>query len=137
MMIVVAIIGILAAIAYPSYIEYVRKSRRADAKSALLQAAQVLERRYSERAQYPDQATLKAIVNDGSAGTGIRSPEGFYSYAIVLAADGAGNVNQRYTLTATPQGSQASDKCGGFTLLSDGTKSLSGATSGYTVATCW
>ena len=44
LMIVVAVIGILAAIAYPSYQESIRKARRADAKSALLDAAQRQER---------------------------------------------------------------------------------------------
>lgn len=39
LMIAVAVVGILAAIAYPSYQDSVRKSRRADAKSALLDAA--------------------------------------------------------------------------------------------------
>jgi len=44
LMIVVAVIGILAAVAYPSYQDSVRKSRRADGKTALLQAVQVAER---------------------------------------------------------------------------------------------
>lgn len=136
-MVVVAIVGILAAIAYPSYAESIRKSRRSDAKNALMNAAQLLERRYSERAQYPDQATLKALMNDASAGASILSPDRFYTFSIVLANDARGNANQLYTLTAVPQGAQAVDKCGSFTLASDGTKGVTGASSGQTSATCW
>ena len=43
-MIVVAIIGILSAIAYPSYTEYIARGHRADARAGLLQAQQWLER---------------------------------------------------------------------------------------------
>ena len=48
LMIVVAVIGILASIAYPSYREYVAKSRRAEAKTVLLSAQQWMERFYTE-----------------------------------------------------------------------------------------
>src|SRR5690606_38472416 len=51
-MIVVAIIGILAAIAYPSYQDHVRKSRRADAQTALLELAQFMERHYTTNGRY-------------------------------------------------------------------------------------
>lgn len=136
-MVVVAIVGILAAIAYPSYSESVRKSRRSDAKNALMNAAQLLERRYSERAQYPDQATLKALMNDASAGASILSPDRFYAFSIVLANDARGNASQLYTLTAVPQGAQVADKCGSFTLASDGTKGVTGASAGLTSVTCW
>ena len=51
-MIVVAIVGILAAIAYPSYQQHVRSSRRADAQAALLELAQFMERRFTENNGY-------------------------------------------------------------------------------------
>ena len=49
LMIVVAIVGILSAIAYPSYAEYVRRGHRADARAGLLQAQQWLERASTDR----------------------------------------------------------------------------------------
>ena len=47
LMIVVVIIGILAAVAMPSYIEHTRKAKRAEAKAILLEAAQALEGNYT------------------------------------------------------------------------------------------
>ena len=48
LMITVAVVGILAAIAYPSYNEHVRKTRRADARAVLLVSAQWMERLHRE-----------------------------------------------------------------------------------------
>jgi type IV pilus assembly protein PilE len=52
LLIAVAIVGILAAVAYPSYLEQIRKTRRADAEAVLMQAAQFMERIYSESGCY-------------------------------------------------------------------------------------
>jgi type IV pilus assembly protein PilE len=52
LLIVVAIVGILAAIAYPSYQEQIRTTRRADAKAVLMEAAQFMERVYTESGCY-------------------------------------------------------------------------------------
>ena len=52
LMITVAIVGILAAIAYPSYQEYVLRGKRGDAKTVLLEAAQFLERNFTEANSY-------------------------------------------------------------------------------------
>ena len=53
LMIVVAIVGILSAIAYPSYAGYIRKGHRADARAGLLQAQQWLERASTATGLYP------------------------------------------------------------------------------------
>ena len=70
LMIVVAVIAILAAIAIPSYQNQVQKTRRADAQTALLQAAQVMERCFTRTTSYVDCLTLPQD-----------SPEGFYRLA--------------------------------------------------------
>ena len=72
LMIVVAIVAILAAIAYPSYKEYVRKSRRADAKAVLVEAAQFMERVYTEDFSYASAElppSLKKSPKDGDGTT--------------------------------------------------------------------
>jgi type IV pilus assembly protein PilE len=61
LMIVVAILGILAAIAYPQYVEYVAKGRRAECRSALLVAAQKMEKFYSNNNTYPTTRAAAGI----------------------------------------------------------------------------
>ena len=122
LMIVVAIVGILSAIAYPSYQEYVRRGHRAEARAGLLQAAQWMERAatatgtYPKTAQFP--ASLKTVPND--------------RYDISVNSNGS-----TFTLTAAPKGAQASDKCGNYTLTNTGLRGANGATSGAIVTDCW
>ncbi|MDE1927568.1 MAG: type IV pilin protein [Burkholderiales bacterium] len=123
LMVAVAVVGILAAIAYPSYLGQIQKSRRADARAALVAAAQALERFYSERSTYAG-ATL------GSSGVyPAASQNGYYTLSIT-AQSAAG-----FTLAATPTGNQASDACDVFTYDQTGTKGNSGGTLG--AASCW
>ena len=107
LMIVVAIVGILAAVAYPSYQDYIRRSNRADAQADLLELAQWLERRYTTANSYayPDPPGLPFTQTPRSGGT----PR--YNLTAVV---GAGN--QTFTLTATPTGPQAGDTCGTMTI---------------------
>lgn len=124
LMIVVAIVAVLSAIAYPSYQEYVRRGHRAEARAGLLQAAQWMERAATAQGTYPKTAdfpaSLKIVPND--------------RYAISAASDGAA-----FTLTATPKGSQAGDKCGNYTLANTGLRGANGKTSGQSGydADCW
>lgn len=108
LMIVVAVIGILAAIAYPSYMDSVRKSNRADAKAALNDAAQRMQRCYTLNNTYVD-------CDDDIATT---SPEEFYT---VSASDVTAST---YTLTATAaKKPQLGDtNCATFTLNHLGAK---------------
>lgn len=118
LMIVVAIIGILAAIALPSYQEYVRRGHRAEARAGLLQAGQWLERVATATGSYP--ASLASALSTVPGGR----------YAITYAAASGG-----YTLSAAPQGGQTGDKCGTFTLSHTSARDLSGNTA--PVAECW
>lgn len=115
LMIVVAIIGILAAIALPAYSEYVRKSRRADAKAVLLELAQDAERHYTRLNTYTGYAVNTGITSRLS---------GFYSVTFTVTS------GQTITFTAAPQGAQSADTCGTMTLSSNGAKTP--ATQG-----CW
>lgn len=88
LMIVVAVIGILSAIAYPSYQNYIRKSRRAHAH-AMLQAAQVAEEKWRV-----SNTTYTATVAN-LTGVSATSEGGYYTLTI------ANNTGTNYTLTAT------------------------------------
>ena len=125
-MIVVAIVGILSAIAYPSYAEYVRRGHRADARAGLLQAQQWLERAATATGTYP--TTLPAALTWSSDAT--------KRYDIAFQA---GNTNAAYSLTATPKGAQTGDKCGIYTLSNTGVRGAAGKKSGDTGydTDCW
>lgn len=122
-MVTLVIVGILTAIAYPSYSAQVGKGRRADAKQALVELAQRLERFYSENSTYLG-ATLGAggIYATASAG-------GYYTLAIATQTATA------FTVTATPTGNQASDACGTFSFDQAGNRTVSGGSLSATV--CW
>ena len=125
LMITVAIVGILGAIAYPSYTEYVRRGHRAEARAGLLQAQMWLERAATATGAYPPvdkfPDNLKKVPND--------------RYDITYAA--TGNPVTGFTLTATPKGAQNGDKCGAYTLTNTGVRGAYGTTSGAIVTECW
>jgi len=108
-MITVAIVAILAAIAYPSYLDQVRKTRRSDAIAALLKTAQVLERCYTEYNAYND-TNCPAVAAGGSslASAYTSTAEGFYNISATL-------TDNAFTLQANPTGDQLQDKCGYLT----------------------
>ena len=123
LMIVVVIVSILAAVAYPSYKEQVRKTRRADGKSALLQTAQELERCYTRFSAYNNAACGVTFPID--------SPDEYY----VVTAVGAVGASA-FTLAAAPQGDQTSDtKCGTLRLTSAGAQGSQGADTDTN--SCW
>ncbi|WP_312843154.1 type IV pilin protein [Diaphorobacter nitroreducens] len=117
LMIVVAIVGILSAIAYPSYSEYVRRGHRADARAGLLQAQQWLERAATANGLYPT-ALPAALTWNGDTTK---------RYDIAFQA---GNTTAAFTLTATPKGAQTGDKCGTYTLSNTGVRGAAGKKSG-------
>jgi type IV pilus assembly protein PilE len=131
LMITVAIIGILAAIAYPSYIQFTKKSNRADATTTLINAAQILQRCYSQTYNYTlcENPTPSGIPGVSAA---TNSPQGYYSITLT-AADLASNTFQlTATPIATPQTNDAA--CTTFTLTQSG---LQGSTGTATSQTCW
>ena len=100
LMITVAVIAILAAIAYPSYQDSIRKSRRTDAKNALTQAAANMERYYTEKNTYAVAGicgTTPAIC-PGSCSAGFcTSTEGNYTITLAPAPTAIA-----FTILATP-----------------------------------
>jgi len=127
LMIVVAIVGVLAAIALPSYQNSVLADGRAEAQSLLLEVAANQERFYSDNNSYSTNANplvAPALATVTSAG-------GIYEVAVAACAGGA--ITNCFVATATPQGNQTADSC---TTLSISNTGLKGAT-GDTLDTCW
>jgi type IV pilus assembly protein PilE len=116
LMISVAIVGILAGIAYPSYISHVTKSRRADATVALLGLANAMERRYTETNSYCDAGGTGGEDTCGTADTNDTGSPSIYSAQSPI--DGGTKyydltiysvTDNTYTLVANPINSQAGD----------------------------
>jgi len=107
LMVVVAIIGIIAAIAFPSYQEHVRKGRRAGGTACLMQAAQQMERFYTTRLTY-----------EGSPDTFACDSSTTPHYTVTRPV-----VDRRtYTLQAAPRGAQQTDSCGTLTINQQGAR---------------
>ena len=117
LMITVAIVAILASVAYPSYVQYVLRSNRAAAQGVLTDLA-------SRQQQF-------LVDTRGFAGTvaGLRASvpaDVAANYTITIALDAGPPAG--FTLTATPQGRQAAEACGTMTIDEAGAK---------TPANCW
>lgn len=123
LMIAVAIVSILAAVALPSYQQYVTKTRRALAKGCLVELGQHMERHYTTSMSYatavlPNTSCISDLANT-------------YTFAFGAAQPTA----TTYLINATPTGPQTSDtQCGTMGLTQSGTRSISGSSS---VAVCW
>ncbi len=135
LMITVAIVGIIAAVAVPSYQDHVRQNNRAAAKAVLYENAQFMERFYSQNNQYDASLGADARANtvDDVAVVlpNTQSPKtGTAQYNISLQA--VAEPNNTFVLQAVPTGTMTGDTCGTLTLSNTG---LQGA--GGSVANCW
>lgn len=125
LMIVVAIIGILAAIAYPSYDAYVKRGYRAEGQAFLNDVSARQERYFAQNNDYvttDDDVDDLALKNGSSSDTG--------KYTLVLSKE---DNDGGYTLTAEQQFNDS--KCGNLTLNAIGNKGISG--NGMTKDECW
>lgn len=110
LMIAVAIIGILASIAYPAYTSHVLKTHRADAQAQMMDIASRQQQFLMANKEYASKATL-----EGSGYSLPSSVSARYTYDISLVAS-----PPSFTITFTPQGAQSGD--GNLTLDSTGAK---------------
>jgi len=146
-MIVVAILGIISAIALPSYTEYVRKGKRTDAKVELMRVAQLQESYFVQNLSYAKDLTTGA----GGLGLGatVKSEQLEYTMSISSVTPaactglGGGTACTGFTLLADATGSQSNDtECMDFTLSNTGVKGVSTVTGTTTadldqIRKCW
>ncbi len=118
LMIVVTIVGILAALAFPAYTDHMISTRRSDGQSALMNMAALMEHYFTENNTYVG-ATPTVL------GITTASQQGYYTLSVTSATATA------FTLTATPAGAQTADTtCGALTITNTNVK-------GPNPGTCW
>jgi type IV pilus assembly protein PilE len=131
LMIVVAIVGILTAIALPNYSSYIQRGHRASARATLMEANQFMERYYSTNNRYSVNAdgTGSPTLPARLATSPVETP----MYDVAVSAVGLNS----FTLTATPRNAVSS--CGNLTLDNTGVKGISNPAnpSASDIATCW
>lgn len=133
-MITVAIVGILAAIAYPSYQSYILRSHRSEGMALLSEAAARMERYYAQNSTYATATPNRLGLTSTANATTVNSANGYYSLSLGTP------TATTYSLSATPQNAQRSDTCGTLTLDSTGLRGAAGTTAtanAATVSNCW
>jgi type IV pilus assembly protein PilE len=137
LMIVVAIIGILAAVALPAYQEYIRRGARADARTTLLQAGQFMQRYHASNDRYDADRAGNQVVLPANL---LATPQGCtigVDCRYELAPLNAGVLPQSYTLQMVPVHDNANDPCGTYNLTNLGIKTSVNLAAGKTQAECW
>lgn len=142
LMIVVAIVGLLAAIALPSYQSYIARANRAAARAQLQQAVQYMQRFYAANDRYDADRTGTQTIWATMPPTFMRAPaEGTQLYEISNTGGNASSAAQStFTLIMRPvgTGSMANDKCGGFSMTQAGVKGITAAAAtAALIAECW
>lgn len=163
LMITVAVVGILAAIAYPSFTEQIARSRRTEAQTILVSGQQWMERFYSENYRYDQTATKDSSGNvtlvscatttkdcpfDTRFSTSPPPGQGAPLYVITVSAPTpSATVPPKFEITATRKSgtSMATDRCGDMTVDNLGRRSIkagtytakAGSSLSAAIAYCW
>lgn len=127
MLITIAVLSILTAIALPSYSEYVKRGQRSEARAALVQAAQFMERVRTERNSYRPGGNVPTLPTSVATVPG----SGAARYAIRLSAVTANT----FALEAQAVGSMVGDLCGNLSLDNTGLRGFTGGKG--TMERCW
>lgn len=142
LMMAVAIIGIIAAIAIPNYMDYMDRSKRSVGMALLQELAALQERRFAQTSAYvTSNADLNKLVGSskellnsgGGAAQRVVSENQYYQVSVASVAGDGG-----YTLTATPGPAFSDPACGNLTLNALGVKGRSASGAGaLPVEQCW
>jgi type IV pilus assembly protein PilE len=125
LMIVVTIVGILAAIAFPAYSNYITRTKRGAAKACMSEYAQFMERRYTTSMTYVGTAPVLGCATESNL-----------NQRYTISAAVVAPTQRTYTVTATPIGVQLANdtKCGTLTVDDKGARGKTGTGS---LADCW
>ena len=123
LVIVTVVLGILAAIAIPSYTAYIQRASRSEARGQMLMATQWMERFRTQNGTYAGAALPAALTKSPSTGT--------TKYNIAFAAGEP--TATTFALTATPTGPMTGDQCGVLTVDHTGALGQGGSTKEI----CW
>ena len=128
LMIAVAIVGLLVAIAYPSYLQYIQRSWRESARLCLLDMSQQMERRYAADLSYGPimDVTGKDLVFTSACATDGDMGNRYWFH---------GAVNNGFVLLAAPKGGQSNDACGQLGINQSGIKTVQGGSAA--IEDCW
>lgn len=130
LLVALGIVGLIAALAIPSYQQSIRKSNRADAQITLSQLATLQEQFFFRTNNYTDD--FADLVDGAVSGANLPSNEGHYSISLTVSGGGTG-----WNMIATPQGDQLNDdECLAINLNSLGAKTASDS-NGVASTVCW
>lgn len=142
LMIVVAVVGVLTAIALPSYTSYIARARRADARAQLLQVAQFMQRFYAANDRFDQDRAGTSVLSVMPTNMQKSPADSTAMYQLNSAITSAGSYTitvtvSAYTLTMAPISgtAMASDGCGAFRVNSLGVRTITGT--GKTRDECW
>ncbi len=136
LMVTVAVAAIITTIAVASYNQEVVKSRRTDAKTALLDLAGREERYYSLNNAY---TAVASDLGYSAFGAGTTVGSGYYQLNAPVVTAATATAPAAFTLTAVPVGAQQANdtSCQTFTVLSTGQQSSTDGSGNDTTSTCW
>ena len=139
-MVTVAIVGVLAAIALPSYAGYIARARRADARTQLVQASQFMQRFYAANDSYANDRAGNPVSGQVPGGLKQSPADGRKLYDLVIPAETLSALGFEIRMVPVADGLMASDSCGTFILNSTGVRSVAVSGTSETGAlrdSCW
>lgn len=132
LLIAMAVVGILSAIAYPSYVQYVVRGSRAAAQIEIQELSSMQEKIYLNANAYSANisAAYAGTASGGLGKTSGKTDDSKYTLSVV-------STGQSYTITATPVAGTAQASDGSFSISSDGSKTCGIPTPSWCVNSSW
>jgi type IV pilus assembly protein PilE len=123
-MIVVAIVGVLAAVALPSYNRHIARASRADARSQLLQAGQFMQRFYSANDRFDVDSSNNAVLDQMPVNLKQSPADGAALYTLAIPSVTLTNASFVLQMVPVDGGRMANDECGTLTFSSTGIRGV-------------